>query len=278
LFSLGKVLYEMSTGKDRQEFPELPTNLRELPERDGLVELNAVIARACRHDPADRYANANEMRADLELLQSGKSLARLHRVEQRLRTVRRVGALITTLAFVAAVAFWFQATQTQKARKLAAENRKNADENLALADRNRAQLVQLNKADGFRRMEDGEIGSAMLSFAEALKYASNNSAQAEADRRRLSMLLQMHPKPVARIRIFDTNNNTVFYYCYLSDDGERLLLDSTVQCELWDLTGTTHRLASWPGATNRPLGRIISDGRAVYFAYTNKPSVEIWSV
>jgi serine/threonine protein kinase len=27
LFSLGKVLYEMSTGKDRQEFPELPTNL-----------------------------------------------------------------------------------------------------------------------------------------------------------------------------------------------------------------------------------------------------------
>ena len=27
IFSLGKVLYEMATGRDRQEFPELPTNL-----------------------------------------------------------------------------------------------------------------------------------------------------------------------------------------------------------------------------------------------------------
>ncbi|MEI6786741.1 MAG: serine/threonine-protein kinase, partial [Verrucomicrobiota bacterium] len=53
LYSLGKVLYEISTGKDRQEFPELPTQLRELPDREGLMELNAVIARACRHDPKD---------------------------------------------------------------------------------------------------------------------------------------------------------------------------------------------------------------------------------
>ena len=27
IYSLGKVLYEMSTGRDRQEYPELPTNL-----------------------------------------------------------------------------------------------------------------------------------------------------------------------------------------------------------------------------------------------------------
>ena len=58
LYSLGKVLYEIATGKDRQEFPELPTQLRELPDREGLMELNAVIARACRHDPKDRYASA----------------------------------------------------------------------------------------------------------------------------------------------------------------------------------------------------------------------------
>jgi len=76
LYSLGKVLYELATGKDRQEYPELPTNLRAFPDREGLAELNAVIARACRHDPRDRYPTAAAMRAEFELLQSGKSLAR----------------------------------------------------------------------------------------------------------------------------------------------------------------------------------------------------------
>ena len=111
LYSLGKVLYEAATGKDRQEFPELPTMLRELPDREGLMELNAVIARACRHDPEDRYASAAAMRADLELLQSGKSLARLHHTEKQLRIVRRAGALVTALAAVIAAGWRRQASR-----------------------------------------------------------------------------------------------------------------------------------------------------------------------
>jgi len=95
IYSLGKVLYEIATGRDRQEFPELPTEIRDLPDREGLIELNAVIARACRHDPKDRYTSAAAMRADLELLRSGKSLARLRRTEHQLRFVKRAGALVT---------------------------------------------------------------------------------------------------------------------------------------------------------------------------------------
>src|SRR6185437_2406347 len=34
VFSLGKVLYEASTGKDRQDFPELPTLLDTLSDRE----------------------------------------------------------------------------------------------------------------------------------------------------------------------------------------------------------------------------------------------------
>src|SRR5262249_27761727 len=75
IYSLGKVLYEMATGKDRQDFPELPTDLRELPDREALQELNGVIAHACRHDPKDRYSSAAQMRSDLELLQEGKSIS-----------------------------------------------------------------------------------------------------------------------------------------------------------------------------------------------------------
>jgi len=137
LYSLGKVLYEMATGKDRQEFPELPTQLRELPDRDGLMELNAVIARACRHDPKDRYASATAMRTDLELLQSGKSLARLHRTEKRLRFVQRAGAVVTAIAALIAAGWLWQAKQTKEVRQLAQEKeheRKLAEENLYFAD------------------------------------------------------------------------------------------------------------------------------------------------
>jgi tetratricopeptide (TPR) repeat protein len=122
LYSLGKVLYEAATGKDRQEFPELPTQLRELPDREGLMELNAVIARACRHDPKDRYASATVMRTDLELLQSGKSLARLHRTQERLRFVQHAGVVAMLLAALAAGLYLWQARQTRLLRDLAAEN------------------------------------------------------------------------------------------------------------------------------------------------------------
>jgi WD40 repeat protein len=137
LYSLGKVLYEAATGKDRQEFPELPTQLRELPDREGLVELNAVIAKACRHDPKDRYQSAAAMRADLELLQSGKSLARLHRTEKQLRFVQRAGAVVTAIAALIAAGWLWQVRQTKEVRQLAQEKeqeRRQAQENLYFAD------------------------------------------------------------------------------------------------------------------------------------------------
>ena len=50
LYSLGKVLYEASMGRDRQEFPKLPADLSESAERERLLELNAVILKACHSD------------------------------------------------------------------------------------------------------------------------------------------------------------------------------------------------------------------------------------
>lgn len=137
LYSLGKVLYEMATGKDRQEFPSLPTQLRELPDREGLLELNAVIAKACRHDPRDRYASATAMRADLELLEAGKSLARLHRTQARLRIAQRLGALASLVAAIVALGWWWQMHQARRLRAVAASEEREhrrAQENLYLAD------------------------------------------------------------------------------------------------------------------------------------------------
>ena len=81
IFSLGKVIYETLTGKDRQEFPELPTRLGSDGDESRFAELNEVILKACAKEPRDRYQSAGEMLDDLEILQRGKSL--------RLRRMRR---------------------------------------------------------------------------------------------------------------------------------------------------------------------------------------------
>jgi len=202
LYSLGKVLYEMSTGKDRQEFPELPTNLRELPEREGLMELNAVIAQACRHDPRDRYTSAGAMRADLELLQSGKSLARLHRIENRLRVVSRLGLAGSVVAVLVAAAWLYQSFQTREARRLATHNQQLiadmtvlADEKAKGAEENRERLVRLNIADGLRAMDE-EPPTALLWFAEALPLLTNRPNESAVHRLRLQQMLDTLAVPL----------------------------------------------------------------------------------
>lgn len=194
LYSLGKVLYEIATGKDRQEFPELPTQLRELPGREGLMELNAVIAGACRHDPKDRYASATAMRADLELLQSGKSLARLHRTQERLRFVNQAGALVTGLALLILAGWLYQAHQTRIIRQLAEEKTHLAEAMSTLAGNNRESLIRLKVANGIREMDLGNIAPALVWLSEALALTTNNPADAAIQRTRIDQLQARHPR------------------------------------------------------------------------------------
>ena len=51
LYALGKVLYEAAFGKDRQEFPRTSGRCRSRPDHARLLELNAILAKACAHDP-----------------------------------------------------------------------------------------------------------------------------------------------------------------------------------------------------------------------------------
>lgn len=93
LFGLGKVLYEMATGRDRRDFPELSTDLIGDADRAAFLELNEVILKACQADSRRRYATAAEMRADLDLLKRGVSISRRRLVGQRWRIVAGVAAL-----------------------------------------------------------------------------------------------------------------------------------------------------------------------------------------
>jgi hypothetical protein len=65
IYSLGKVLYEMSSGKDRMEFPEIPANLSD-EEWPFWVDLNRVICKACAPDLKERFQNAGEFAEALQ--------------------------------------------------------------------------------------------------------------------------------------------------------------------------------------------------------------------
>ena len=99
LYGLGKVLYEIATGRDRLDFPELPSDLRSDPEREKLVQLNEIFLKACDEDRKRRYQSAAEMRADLAALNSGMPLRRRRRTGlRRLRNPALI-ALAGALAF-----------------------------------------------------------------------------------------------------------------------------------------------------------------------------------
>ena len=68
VFSLGKVLYEASMGKDRLQYPDLPTTVFENAD-PALLKLNDIILKACERDPQARYQSAAEMHQDLAALQ-----------------------------------------------------------------------------------------------------------------------------------------------------------------------------------------------------------------
>ncbi|MGK0186953.1 MAG: serine/threonine protein kinase/formylglycine-generating enzyme required for sulfatase activity [Verrucomicrobiales bacterium] len=72
LYSLGMVLYEISTGNDRLEFPELPATGFSKQELPKWQRLNAIICKACSPNPAKRYISARIMTEDLRDLRAGR--------------------------------------------------------------------------------------------------------------------------------------------------------------------------------------------------------------
>ena len=64
IYSLGKVLYECLTGKDREEFPDLPTSFLNDPQTS-YFGLNQIILKACEPNPARCYQKAAQLHADL---------------------------------------------------------------------------------------------------------------------------------------------------------------------------------------------------------------------
>jgi len=104
IYSLGKLLYETCTGKDRLDFPEIDSQLSTRPDREQLLQLNDVLVKACANDPRKRYASAAEMHRDLAALERGerpsKSRAKIWAVA--------ISVLVLTMA---GIGFWLSRSQ-----------------------------------------------------------------------------------------------------------------------------------------------------------------------
>ena len=134
IFSLGRVLYEISTGLSQRQFPDIPSSFG-LDEEDAEMarELNLVINKACARGADHRHESAAALRDELVLLQSGHSIRRLRENERRLRVVRWVGALAMVVAAFSLVGYF-------SARR--ANIRADANANAALQNLAAARLAQ----------------------------------------------------------------------------------------------------------------------------------------
>jgi tetratricopeptide (TPR) repeat protein len=106
-YALGKVIYEVAFGKDRQEFPALPADVASRPDHRQLLELNEILAIACAHDPRQRYPSAAKMGAELKLLQDGGSVTRKQAWERRWNWAKKLAAAAAVCALAAAALFLF---------------------------------------------------------------------------------------------------------------------------------------------------------------------------
>jgi len=105
VFSLGKLLYEVSTGKDRLDFPEIDSQLSTRPDREQLLQLNDVLIKACAHDPKKRYRAAAEMHRDLTALDKGEAPASP-------KPVWKILAATVLILAAGATAFWIYSVRS----------------------------------------------------------------------------------------------------------------------------------------------------------------------
>ncbi len=119
IYALGKVLYEMTTGLGAKEFPTLPDEWANSPQRVQLNAVNQVILHACEGDSARRYASAAQMRADLDSILNGEAL-HLLRLQRSLHQARRIiGGILAAFVLTGFIAslFYFKDRAAQDDRR-----------------------------------------------------------------------------------------------------------------------------------------------------------------
>jgi WD40 repeat protein len=254
IYSLGKVLYELSSGKDRRTFPQLPTALEETDDTRGYLELNEVILRACEDKLERRYASADAMHADLLLLQAGESVRRLHQLESRMARLRRA-ALVGLGVVLLLGAAYFQITREFQH---ATERRQ----------RQAGQLV----ANSTRLLEQRDYLGALPGYVAALALDGRDPKHAATHRSRIASVLEQSPSLVSYWM-----HGRYVHGAALSHDGRwSALAADDGSTTIWDLTGGDEPLWHLAHSGSRQCVVFRGDDRAL--AVSGRDGFTVWNL
>ena len=168
LYGLGKLLYELATGRDRMDFPQLPP-LSSLAPSDGeragvrggdtvaLLELNEVMTRACAPEPKQRYASATELQVELNLFLAGRSLRHARNIERTLARLKHFAAAACVFLLLAAGALWFVKNEERHANERARQ----------ATERARTEAGLRQRAQSAERETQQQLYTALLEQARA---------------------------------------------------------------------------------------------------------------
>jgi serine/threonine protein kinase/WD40 repeat protein len=141
IFGLGKLLYEMATGRDRLDFPQLPAGLSDAPEHQAVLELNEVLLRACAPDSNSRYASTLEFQTDLGLFIGGSSLRNARETKGRILWLKWLAGISCGLLVLGAGALCWAKRRERVATQREFQARQQAQEEGLL--RRRAEQAEL---------------------------------------------------------------------------------------------------------------------------------------
>jgi WD40 repeat protein/serine/threonine protein kinase len=262
IFSLGKALYEIASGRDRLDFPALPSGLSEFPDADQFLELNECLIRACRLDPKMRYASAREMYEDLALLASGKSLRRLRLLERRWENAKRIAAGVGGVALISALVVWPLIRERQHADEL------------------RERQIGVRSANGISKLDQGDLPGALREFSEIYRLQAADETHFSVNRTRVAAIIANNPKLTDMVFLKGTAASVE-----LSPDGKKILaVEKQKQAILLDRATGRELLAPIQSAYMRqasfnPAGdrAIVADeaGSAFFWDLTNGNTVRL---
>ena len=153
LYALGMVLYEAATGYPPDRFPKVPAEWFAEDAAPESLEFHEVVLKACEGAKERRYQSAEEMQADLALLQSGQSVRHLRALEERVKRWRQIGwaaGVTVALALGTALVANWRARVEAESRAKETQLKEHAQSSLANALFEQARALVLSRELGHR--------------------------------------------------------------------------------------------------------------------------------